>query len=338
MININSFFTAIKTVLLQEVDDVDNTDNSKSYQQRQEIGIVNSINSIVYDNAIKLENTDDSSISSADIEKLHQEINNNLTITADSLLEIEKLNNFSYLTDAGVVIPDIDAHKKIVFAKKLAKITNYHKEPYTDVVLFCEDGSIVAVSCKATEPPTIGGGGVEGLKNIYNDAFVKNIYDICIKALLDLNFKPGNIYDVADVPDIFIKIKDKAQATNILKGNDIIGGPIDFIYSGPMQVKTTVSANRLNFNGSFITIEDFVNYKPVYIRLRKRDVSKSGEPILIDKQAPATPKVKFLPGEKTASGFDVIFQSATNDKRIHGKNATRIVTTTKISSKAKVID
>jgi hypothetical protein len=69
-----------------------------------------------------------------------------------------------------------------------------------------------------------------------------------------------------------------------MKGNEAMGGPIDWIYVGPSDVSGEVVDGKLNLNGNFYTVEDFVKKTggadQFFFRIRKRDLE--GEMTEID--------------------------------------------------------
>jgi hypothetical protein len=61
----------------------------------------------------------------------------------------------------------------------------------------------------------------------------------------------------------------------LMRGNKAMGGPIDWIYQGSSDVEGKVVDGKLNLNGNFHTVEDYVGEEAnkFYFRMRKRDVT-----------------------------------------------------------------
>ena len=95
------------------------------------------------------------------------------------------------------------------------------------------------------------------------------------------------------VPELFGLI-DSADVKILLRGNKEVGGPIDLMYIGPMDVKFVYKNGECTLNGNFYSIDEY--YKKVggklYIRARKRredqpftkdEVDKNGLPLIYGK-------------------------------------------------------
>ena len=234
----------------------------------------------------------------------------------DSIRQAIEVNGGNPITIKG--IPD-----KIKGADKMHTSPHGH-EPYTDVILFgvTRDWNI---SCKGPAAPSLAGGGVAGLIEILpeDSKFLADIHDSIIQAYYKHGLKEDKIYPASKVPDVSIEIP-KGLRLIIIKGVKSMGGPIDFMYIGEMDVKYN---STTGFNGKFISVEEYANH-PLFIRARKRDLTKSAFPDV-------PPRIKFVPNKiNPATGLPMILQVATEVKAVFGKNALRIVTTDKPSSQA----
>jgi hypothetical protein len=127
-------------------------------------------------------------------------------------------------------------------------------------------------------------------KTDHQQTKVSNIIAIIIgvKQYTKKKYKTGD-----SVPELFGQI-DAADVKLLLRGNKAVGGPIDFMYIGPMDVTYTYKDGVCTLNGNFYSIEDY--YKKVggklYIRARKRredqpftkdEVDKEGLPLIYGK-------------------------------------------------------
>lgn len=198
--------------------------------------------------------------------------------------------------------PTIKIHKikeQIVKASKNEGLSKLGQEPYIDVNLHTKSG-IVGVSCKGTSAPSLAGGGLIGME-VVAPKFVDTIYDKIINELKSQKYEDGMIVNVDDLPDYYIEIPKK-YVRLLVEGNDEMGGPIKYMYVGPMNVSSSVTGKTLKMNGEFFTIDDYLaKVKTLYVRVRKRDVqpdkliqidfktkTKSGRPRIFS--APKTKK------------------------------------------------
>ncbi len=69
---------------------------------------------------------------------------------------------------------------------------------------------------------------------------------------------------------------------SLLEGNVATGGPIHFIYTGPMTVTSTQVGADLSLNGNLASPSDFAK-KTLYLRIRKRRVDQTFDPSMTDR-------------------------------------------------------
>ena len=180
--------------------------------------------------------------------------------------------------ETGVVNAIKDAVKKnqgkpitVVAGKVTIKsVTNAEKftgrqaggsEPYTDVVIETTSKT-VNCSLKGESAPSLAGGGLKGLELAVPGIaarFMKN-------ALAELKKKiaPGD-----KVPDVFGKIQD-ADKLKIVVGNRAMGGPIDYMYIGKMDVEHKFDSKTgilTMTNGALIPAKDYARDHELYFRL-----------------------------------------------------------------------
>jgi len=189
-------------------------------------------------------------------------------------------------------------------------------EPYTDVVIYqLVKGKKIPINCslKGESAPSLAGGGLKGLELAVPGIakkFMKNAYTQ-LKTKEKLN--PGD-----KVPDVFGKIsaKDKVK---IVVGNEKMGGPIDYMYIGPMNVtgKYDVKTNMLSLNGNLTEAVQYAKTHDLFFRLRARREDQRFDPNAKDKDA--TPKIYGVSPSR-------------------GDSAGRIVVTDKVSSKGVTVN
>ena len=193
---------------------------------------------------------------------------------------------------------------KTIISQNGDKITNVIKadkfegqaetgtEPYTDVILYLEDGTKLLVSAKGPSAPSLGSGGIKGIRALTKDGanpelldFIKNFYNKAYqyyqRIVKEKGLEGQNLYKNRLIPDVSIKVPEKFLGS-LIRGTKAMGGPVDYYYIGGMDVKGTSEGNNIIVsNGNFISIEDFIDKKgnTLYAHIRKRD----GDLYLTDK-------------------------------------------------------
>jgi hypothetical protein len=182
-----------------------------------------------------------------------------------------------------VVSQDGSKIENIVSAEKYEGSSSAGTEPYSDVILNLEDGTKLLVSAKGPSAPTLGSGGITGIKVITKDGanpeildFVKDFYERSYQYYKDIVEKEGlkdvNLYKNKLVPDVSVKVPENILKT-LLVGTPEMGGPVSYYYIGPMDVKYNTEGNTIKLNGNFISVDDFIEKKgdKLYAHIRKRD-------------------------------------------------------------------
>jgi len=209
----------------------------------------------------------------------------------------------------GIPKPIIDAFKK--------EKSEHGKEPYTDVVLVTSDKKQINISCKGPSAPSLAGGGLAGMMKILEEdpTFIHNVYDSIIAGYDNLGLQDGKVYPAEKVPDLSLAIPEELKLT-LVKGTKAMGGPIHYMYIGPMDVKFDKNTN--SFNGEFISVKNYAK-GDLYLRVRKRDLTKSAYPGI-------RPKIKYTPNLiNKRTNLPVVLTVATDLPEIKGKNALRLV-------------
>ena len=184
------------------------------------------------------------------------------------------------------------------------------KEPFSDIELKIKGNISKNISAKGIKAASIAGGGLTGIKILLPDL----IYHFLTQAeeyYLNSGFVPGQ----TGIPDIYGRI-NKEQQIILLTGSADIGGPIDYIYRGPMLVQAKFEDGALVLNGEFITPLEFAQREDIFIRLRRR---RKDQP--------------FVPGTLDRNGFPSIFGPSPTK----GDNNRRIVMTEKLPLNPHII-
>ena len=176
----------------------------------------------------------------------------------------------------------------VVGAEKYTGRQTGGSEPYTDVVIYVKKGAkIVEINCslKGESAPSLAGGGLKGLE-LAVPGIAKKFMLAAYKALkTEKKLKIGD-----KVPDVFGKIS-AANKVKIVVGNKAMGGPIDYMYIGPMTVNGTYDAkkNLLPLNGTLTDATTYAKTHDLFFRLRARREDQRFDPDAKDKDG--TPKI-----------------------------------------------
>lgn len=184
--------------------------------------------------------------------------------------------------DKPITVKSKDATiKGVIKAEKYSGRQASGSEPYTDVQLYTSSG-IINLSMKGPSAPSLAGGGLRGIEEIIpgiGARFFRAAYDNHIKNGLKLGDK---------VPDTYAKLNDKDKKLLVI-GNAAMGGPIHYMYIGPMDVKSDFSKGVLTVNGKLIDSKKYAKEHDLYFRLRARRVDQRFDPEASDKNG--VPKI-----------------------------------------------
>ena len=189
-------------------------------------------------------------------------------------------------------------------------------EPYTDVVIYVlQKGKKVPINCslKGESAPSLAGGGLKGLE-LAVPGIAKKFMEAAFKEL-----RTGKKLKAGDkVPDVFGKISP-ANKIKIVVGNVKMGGPIDYMYIGPMSVSGNYDKkkNLLPLNGELTEAETYAKTHNLYFRLRARREDQRFDPDAKDKDG--TPKIYGVSPSR-------------------GDSAGRIVVTDKVPSTGVIVN
>lgn len=151
-------------------------------------------------------------------------------------------------------------------------------EPYTDVVLHLHNNKKVNLSLKGPSAPSLAGGGLRGLELAVPGIAGKFMKEAYKHLKNTLKLKIGD-----KVPDVFGKI-GSSDKLKIVVGNVAMGGPIDYMYIGPMSVAATYDSkkNIVTLNGALTKAKKYAETHELYFRLRARREDQRFDPSSVD--------------------------------------------------------
>jgi hypothetical protein len=170
----------------------------------------------------------------------------------------------------------------VIKAKKFGGRQLGGSEPYTDVVLVIISGKKTVelnLSLKGESAPSLAGGGLKGLELAVPGIAKKFMESVYIR------LKNKEKLSVGDkVPDVYGKIGN-TDKIKIVVGNVKMGGPIDYMYIGPMNVlgKYDEKNNSLILNGTLTESKEYAKTNELYFRLRARREDQRFDPTAKDK-------------------------------------------------------
>lgn len=184
-------------------------------------------------------------------------------------------------------------------------------EPYTDVELELKNGSKLNLSLKGTSAPSLAGGGLRGLE-LAVPGIARKFMVAAAAELKSDGLKPGD-----KVPDVYGKISANDRV-KIVVGNKAMGGPIDYMYIGPMDVKAQYDSekNIVTLNGGLFEAVAYAKSHELYFRLRARREDQ-----------------RYDPAAKDSSNVPKIYGKSPSK----GDSAGRIVVTDKVPNNAKIV-
>lgn len=194
----------------------------------------------------------------------------------------------------------------VVKAEKFGGRQISGSEPYTDVVLHLYNKKTINLSLKGESAPSLAGGGLRGLEIAVPGIatkFMKEAYDNLIKKQ---KLKPGD-----KVPDVYGKISPKDKL-KIVIGNKAMGGPIDYMYIGAMDVRSQYDSkkNSLVFqNGNLIESKIYAKTHELYFRLRARREDQRFDPRAKDNKG--APKIYGVSPSKGDSAGRIVVTDGT---------------------------
>lgn len=191
---------------------------------------------------------------------------------------VKKSKNKTVKIVAGGTTIDGVAH-----AKKYTGRQASGSEPYTDVILSTKNKKDINLSLKGEAAPSLAGGGMRGLEAII-PGIAGKFMKAAHKKLVDMGIEAGD-----KVPDVYGKIS-KTNKEKIVVGTKAMGGPIDYMYIGPMDVKSKYDpkTNTLTLNGTLTESKIYAKTHDLYFRLRARREDQTFDP---DAEQGGIPKI-----------------------------------------------
>ncbi len=202
----------------------------------------------------------------------------------------------------------------IIDAEKFSGRQESGSEPYTDVQLFIYNKKEpINLSLKGESAPSLAGGGLRGL-----ELAVPGIAKKFMKAAFQHLIKTVKLKSGDKIPDVFGKISGPAKL-KIVVGNKVMGGPIHYMYIGPMSVTTShdMKKNVVKFNGALIGAVEYAKTHNLYFRFRARREDQ-----------------RFDPTAKDPDGTPKIYGKSPS----RGDSAGRIVVTDKVSGRGEIVN
>ena len=194
----------------------------------------------------------------------------------------------------------------VIDAKKFTGRQSSGSEPYTDIVLTLHDKKTINLQCKGKTAPSLAGGGLKGLE-LADPGIAKKFLIAAHQHLLKkLKLNPGD-----KVPDVYGKLGD-AQKIKIVVGNAAMGGPIDYMFIGTMDVKAKYDkkSNELIFSDTELTeAVSYAKSHDLYFRLRARREDQRFDPLAKDNTG--TPKIYGKSPSKGDSAGRLVIQDKT---------------------------
>tara|TARA_B100001105_G_C22339570_1_gene420653 strand:+ start:121 stop:1110 length:990 start_codon:yes stop_codon:yes gene_type:complete len=165
-------------------------------------------------------------------------------------------------------------------ARSYEGMNSMGKEQYIDIFITDSEDKDHGISMKGPSSISIGAGGTAGLVSMFPD-LVKKVYNRIENYLRNLELKDDDVVPHSSIPDLYFNIPEN-YVIELMRGNKAMGGPIEWVYQGSSDVKGEVVDGKLNLNGNFHTVENYVGEEAdkFYFRMRKRDVA--GEHTQID--------------------------------------------------------
>jgi hypothetical protein len=186
-------------------------------------------------------------------------------------------------------------------------------EPYTDVQIFMKNNKSVNISMKGEAAPSLAGGGLKGLE-LAVPGIAKKFMNAAYKYLKDT----AKIKEGQKVPDTYGKINN-TDKKKIVIGNAAMGGPIDYMYIGKMDVSSKYEDNSATLtitNAKLIDAGTYADEHELYFRLRARREDQ-----------------RFDPNANDAGGIPKIYGKSPSK----GDSAGRIVVTDKVPGQAIIV-
>jgi len=165
--------------------------------------------------------------------------------------------------------------EQVIGARKVQERTTFGHENYADVIVEQEGGKELRMQLKNVRSPSYGGGGSAGVETSLpglGDLFLKKAHAYLVK---QIKAQPGD-----NIPRLYMPLSP-AQQLVLLRGTPQIGGPIDYILSGPMDLSHKAYKNHLVFyNSALMTIEEYSSLVQLFLVYRRYSSDQMFDPKL----------------------------------------------------------
>lgn len=203
-------------------------------------------------------------------------------------------NSVEEHNDSIVLMTEHSCLEGVTSARKSSGVNKFGKENYADLILTINDTELM-VSAKGITAPAVAGGGLQGIKHI-NPAIIEDalvtahgFYAQNYHHLINTEIPKGGI------PEVYVRIPDE-YLLHILKGTADMGGPVDYMYIGPMDVKSEFNSGLLSVSGKLIPIDDFAkSVESLFFRIRRRRISQTLDLLRVDSHG--YPSIFYEQGE-----------------------------------------
>lgn len=193
----------------------------------------------------------------------------------------------------------------VISAEKYTGRQTSGSEPYTDIILVLSNKKTINLSCKGESAPSLAGGGLKGLELAVPGIAKQFMTEANNHLSKKLNLNPGD-----KVPDVYGKISE-TDKKKIVVGNKSMGGPIDYMYIGKMDViaKYDPVKNTLTFNAELTKADVYAKTHDLYFRLRARREDQRYDPTSKDKDG--SPKIYGKSPSRGDSAGRIVIQDKT---------------------------
>lgn len=179
-------------------------------------------------------------------------------------------------TNKGNPVSIIAGSQKIASVQNARKYTGRQysgNEAYPDIILSPKAKKEIKLSLKGERTPSLVGGGEKGIETIL-PGFTNRFMKKALSTLLNMGYEEGD-----KIPDVFCKV-EPTQKKKLVEGSPAMGGPIDYVYMGPMNIDYEYDANRnlLYMSGDFLNPEQFAKSFDMHVRLRARREDQRFDP------------------------------------------------------------
>lgn len=151
-------------------------------------------------------------------------------------------------------------------------------DSYTDLFLKTKSGKEYAISLRGDSPPDLGSRGINAVIPNLTSKFLRKAHS----ELLGRGLKPGK-----QVPVIFGSLS-KHNIEKLHTGTRATGGPVDYVYVGPRDVKYQFDETNdvISLNGSLYDLKSYAHTRPLYLTVHSEAGDARFDPEAMQGNAP----------------------------------------------------